>query len=793
MKSHISRTAVQVAAAFATCLTAAAGAQTPPSETAELEEVVVSAQFRTERLQTTPLAITAVSEEMMRSKGQDNIYQVADSAPNVEIKKQGGPFGSSVSAFVRGVGQGDFNFALEPGVGMYIDDVYFSTLTGSAFEMVDLERVEILRGPQGTLQGRNAVGGAVRLITKKPTGESGGYAEVTTGSYSRAGVKAGGDFRLADTVFLRVTGASNSQNGYVKRLDYACANPSDPLVVAGRIPTANTGMSDCYLGTLGGQSYTAGRATLRWVPSEAVEVNVIGDITNDRSESQAQVLLRSNTAPQASVGRTGSNSGPGSVAVYGPWFQTGGTYRSYETYTDPTQPRPFATMPINHYSGKGIAMTVDYKLSDALSVKSITSRRSLSNDFATAMDGSPFNGETGWNQLRGKSFQQELRLNGSVGEALDFTLGAFYFSSQNQNRNRIDLGYVIPGVNFDFISDELADTDAKAVFLHTVWHALPSFNVTAGIRYTDESKAQDLGRLNSADGGLTCSPFFASLCPTGYPPTVTYAKKRYDYRLSLDYRISDNIMAYATHSTGFKGGGVSPRFFFTSHILPFKPETVKAYEAGIKADLLARKLRINLAVFQNDYKDQQGGAPGSTCPELTPSAPCLATFNLTDTRNRGVELEVAYRPVAGTQVDLSASTIDNKYTRIPAQTLANPLFRANISAPPGTPKYKASVGLQHTFSLASGNTLTPRVDLNYESERQAATTASLDVPMMAVTNARLTWRSESARWESSIALMNVFDRYYYYTIFDLNPFGGWTTAQPAPPRTWQLTLRRNLN
>jgi iron complex outermembrane receptor protein len=274
---------------------------------------------------------------------------------------------------------------------------------------------------------------------------------------------------------------------------------------------------------------------------------------------------------------------------------------------------------------------------------------------------------------------------------------------------------------------------------------------------------------------------------------VTYAKQRYDYRLSLDYKFSDQLMVYATHSTGFKAGGVSPRFFFTTHILPFQPETVKAYELGLKSDLFANKLRLNLALFQNDYKDQQGGAPGSVCPDLTPSAPCLSTFNLTDTRNRGAELEIAFRPIATTQIDLSASTIDNDYTRIPAATLANPLFRANIDAPPGIPKYKVSVGLQQTIGLPSGASLTPRVDVNYESTRQAATTAALDVPSATIANARVTWRSESEDWESSIALLNAFDKYYYYTIFDLVTFGGWTTAQPAPPRTWQLSVRRNFN
>jgi iron complex outermembrane recepter protein len=781
-----SRAAVRVISLCALASPASVLAQDTPAEDAGgLQEVVVTAQFREEKLQDTPLAITAVTEEMMRARGQDSIFDVTQQAPNVEIKKNSGPFGSSTSAFIRGVGQADFNFALEPGVGMYIDDVYFSTMTGSAFEIVDLERVEVLRGPQGTLQGRNSIGGSVRLITRKPTGEGSGYAEVTTGRYNRFGARAAGEFALGENLFLRVTGASNSQDGYVERRDFACVSPA--LAASLGITSTGTGKSNCRVGTLGGQSYTAGRANLRWVASDKLEFNLIGDITNDRSEASAMVLLEAQSIPVL---------GP----QWGPWFNvTPGEYFTYETFGNTTAGpgpgftrTPYSTPPINHFQGYGGALVVDYAINDTMALKSITSRRSISNDFATAHDGSPISGETGFNELSGHSFQEELRLNGTAGP-VDYTLGLFYFTQNNRNRNRIDIGYIAGEGNFDFISDEVAESKSKAAFVHTVWHATDRLNITAGLRYSDEEKDQLLARLNSGDGGLTASAIFPALIPLGgYPPVVTFSGDRFDYRLSLDYRWTDTFMTYATNSTGFKNGGVSPRFFFVSHILPFDVEKLNAFELGFKSDLLDRRMRLNGSVFLNKYTDQQTPAAGSICPGLSPPSPCLATVNGQDSEYRGAELELTLQPIDATLIDLSLSWIDSKYTRVDPLVLANPNFIRDPDAPVGIPQYKFSLGVQHAFTLGNSSTITPRVDYNYEAERTGAVSNSAVTPSFGVVNARVAWDSEDRRWQTAVGVTNLTDKYYFYNIFDISTFGGWTAGQPAPPREWSLSFRRNF-
>lgn len=761
-------------------------------ENAGLEEVVVTAQFREEKLQETPIAITAVTDEMMQARGQAAIYDVTQQAPNVQIKKQSGPYGSSTSAFIRGVGQGDFNFALEPGVGMYIDDVYFPTLTGSAFEILDLQRVEILRGPQGTLAGRNSIGGAVRLITKQPSGEGGGYAELTTGSFSRIGGKAAGNIKLADNLFLRLTAASNSVGGHVKRLDFACAEPA--LAAAHAIGSSiGYGKEGCQLGTLGGEAFTAGRAALRWAASDALEFNLTADLTRENNEAAAMVLIQAQNIPAM---------GPS----WGPWFEVSkGGYYTYETFADTTSGfnpvvgfnrTPYTTPPINKFTGWGLALTIDYKLTDALALKSITSRRNLANDFATADDGSPLDGETGFNELKGHSFQQELRLNGTAGP-VDYTAGLFYFTQKNTNNNRIDIGYVIDQGSFDFISHEVANSRSEAAYGHVVWHVTGQFDVTAGLRYSKEKKEQLLARLNPGDGGQSGSllPFFAELLPAGgFAPLKTFEGNRLDYRISLDYKFTDSFMVYANHSTGFKNGGVSPRFFYAAHIIPFGMEKLKAYELGFKSNLFERKLQVNGAVFLNKYLDQQVGAPGSVCPWLAPApvAPCLAITNLQDSENKGAELEVSWKPTRNTLIDASGSWIDSKYTRISPLVTSNPYFIKDPKGVPGLPQYKYSIGAQQSFDLPNGGSLTPRLDYNYEAERRPAVSNAAGVPSYGLLNARLAWDSAGREWQVAVAVTNLTDKYYFNNVFDLATFGGWTTAQVGRPREWTLSARKTF-
>src|SRR5687767_10044938 len=221
--------------------------------------ILVTAQFREQNLQDTPIAITATTGEMLEARGQTNIADVAAQAPNVSLRPQPQNGGSGLIAFIRGVGQVDFNYALDPGVGVYIDDVYIPTLSSSLLELIDLDRIEILRGPQGTLAGKNSIGGAIKLFSARPRGDGSGSLRVGYGSFNELSVRGMADIGISDTLALRISGMTRSRDGYVGMLDYAQTHPGST------VPHNNArGIDNSDYETMGGQDITAVRGALRW-------------------------------------------------------------------------------------------------------------------------------------------------------------------------------------------------------------------------------------------------------------------------------------------------------------------------------------------------------------------------------------------------------------------------------------------------------------------------------------------------------------------------------------------------
>src|SRR5262245_34659932 len=427
---------------------------------AQLDEIVVTATFRETNVQDTPIAITAVNSEMLENRGQTNIVQVAAQAPNVTMTPAGQGSGSAMITFIRGIGQTDFNYALEPGVGMYVDDVYYPNLTGSMVELLDIDRVEIARGPQGTLAGRNSIGGAVKIYSVEPThGANAGQAELTVGNFDQIAIKGAADLTFVeDKLSARISGVSSSRNGYVTRVDYKCTHPSWPG------PAFNNGRLDnCKLGDLGGESFTGGRFSLLWTPSDTVQVKVLGDLINSDNESAAQVLTRvteSRHIPRAAGGTGQFNpvSGlfegtfldtDGSLATtadrvyltsqfvtHGPYRGDPGTndpYTTYATFLDPmpTQPtRPYSPQTMDpgvEFDDQGLSVQLDWDISDNLSMKWISAMREYEDIFAYDTDATPFFGQGGTQGLSHEHTSHEVRFSGvGLNERLDYTLGAYY-------------------------------------------------------------------------------------------------------------------------------------------------------------------------------------------------------------------------------------------------------------------------------------------------------------------------------------------------------------------------------
>ena len=760
------------------------------------EEIVVTAQFRSQDIQKTPLAITAVNAAMLEARSQTNVSDVANRAPNVTLTTASGGLGGSqaTSITIRGVGQSDFNLAVEPGVGMYVDDVYYGTMYGSMLDLLDLDRVEILRGPQGTLSGKNSEGGAVKLFSKRPSDETEGYVEVGAGSFDHRLLRAGANFALVpDKLSFRVTGLAEKQDGFVTRYDYQCftGQPADQL---NNIPSlARGGPEGCKLGTEGGKDVLALRAALRWQISPAIDTTITVDDTRDRSDPAPSVLTYQ-----------GVWHGPGFslIGPPGPNFASNfvppkGSYHNFANYCGLiATPSQYCANPVNRLDAWGVSNVLNADLGGGFSLKSITAFRKLDQSSVKDNDASPFPRAMNAWTVDYKQFTQELRLNGVIGDIANWTVGGFYFRADAMQGGRINLDgttdNIIPfAVPTDFVFSDPVKIVSKSGFAHLELRPLARLTVTGGVRFTDDYKRYDFvrGLAPGYTGGLVDSSIIATNGASG-----VFKGSRWDFRAALAYQATPDVNIYAQFATGFKGGGINPRPYYVLQIQPFAPETVKSYELGFKSQWFDRRLRLNVAAFHNKYQDIQ--LTLSSCPSLIPpGAPpnCYLPANVGSATINGAEAEVELRPASGFLIDSSLSYLDFQYKQVDPATLVT-----LSDKPPFTPKWKFSVGAQYEVQLGSSGSITPRIDFQTQSEQYSAARnfPNNRIPAYGIVNGRLTYRSSDRNWQVALAVTNVFDKYYAVYIDDnSSPHVApdqWVTIQPGRPREFQLSLKRNF-
>ncbi|MCW6533533.1 TonB-dependent receptor [Sphingomonas lycopersici] len=736
------------------------------------QDIVVTAQFRNQRLQDVPLAITAVDSMMLDARSQNNITQVAKQAPSVVVVPAGGAFGPSIGASIRGVGQFDFNPAYEPGVGLYIDDVYYATLTGGVFDLLDLDRVEILRGPQGTLAGRNSEGGAIKLYSKRPDANEGGYVEAGYGARNAINLRGSADFKITDTLFGRVAGVFKRQDGFVDLVDYGCARPGNPENIA-----ATRAAGTCTVDKLGETDYKGLRGQLRWNPSDAVDITLSGDYTYQNQTNAPEVTTYS-TNPNYLCGR-------------------------YCTFAD-FSTKGYNFQHTNQFKGGGGSLNAVFKLADDLSLNSITAYRAYTatfgtdDDFSPGVESTPGDPNTrkeagGFNRLRHHFFSQEVRLNGAfLDRAVEWTIGGYYSSQKTTYFTLQNIGYIVPGAYLTFMGNDPVNANSKAAFATAIVHpGIEGLTLTGGIRYTKEHKDYTFVRVNpdgSPLSGLAAAFGLGAL--NGL--TAKFDGDRVDYRASVDYRFSPAVLLYGTISTGFKGGGTSARPFTAQQALQgtFKPETLTNYEIGIKTDLFDRRLRLNLSAYIDEYKDIQ--LPLRDCTAYG-GGPCGVVANAGNARNKGVELEISATPTPGLSIDGSMSYIHSRLTTVSAALGSD--YRIGDPAT-FSPAWQASAGIQYKAQLGgNAGSITPRVDYTY-NDRQFTGRAlgfAYYLPAYSLVNARLTWRNSKEDLELSASVTNLFDKYYYNSMFaSVYSFSGTAYQQIGRPREWMLTVKKTF-
>ena len=810
---------IAIAVAFSATSTPAF-AQDEDDDESYLDEIIVTSRFREENIQQTPIAITAITGEELEIRAFAAAYEVGYTVPNASLRPAQAAFGNTMTAFIRGIGQYDFNFAFEPGVGIYIDDVYHPFTMGSQIDLLDLARVEVLRGPHGTLFGRGAIGGAIRYVTEQPQGDGSGNIQLTYGDYDRVDIRASYDFALVEEkLFARVAGVSKSRDGHQDVIDFACAFPSESGNLLPLTPNLGRG---CKVGTQGGEDVTGIRAQLRLVANDRLEFGLTYDYLDDNSEARADTLT--------DVGDSGIDDFYKQFVLtdmlniaYDERFLPPNPYVSYATYSDPISTLKFE--PVTAFEKESISGTVDWDITDTVNAKLILATTDITSRFATDADGSPLNMQTvdGFQQIESNTV--ELRVSGRAMDRLDWTVGGFYYDGSADSNQTVSIPWLTmfldqflpnafgPSVllgewtfqeaaaalhddweHYTFVtSNNLHDFSHESFFAHFVFDLTDSLSINFGGRVSDDEKHVQFDNTRVVN------------------PSVTVADSRTDWRVGVDFQMNDDMMLYGSVSTGYRPGAYNPRPFQPTQVVAVSAEEATSYDLGIKMDLFDNTLRLNLAGFFFDYEERILPAGGTECvlasfppPVYTsadPSDPgavqdsdgrwCFATVPMTFYVNTpaeitGFEGEVTWRPTDALTIhgQIGVLSWDSPDIDTCATCISDlPIY---------VPDQNWAVGINYDIPLANGGTLSPRVDAYGQSEICAASTSLPGcVDGYELVNASILWDSPDQGWQIQLGLTNLTDEDYFLNAFDLVQFGQQTVEkQPGRPQEWYVTLRR---
>lgn len=777
--------------------TTAARQASPP----QLTEIIVTAERTSQNLQTTPISITALSAKDIEQHGFTNVLDVAQVAPSLTILPGGNYSGSSALAYIRGVGQDQFTYAFEPGVGFYVDDVYYGTVYGSIFDLGDISNIQVLRGPQGTLFGMNNEGGAILLSTPEPKGDDSGQVELGYGSFHREYLKGEFDVPLIPgKLALRVSGGLNDVNGYVSRIDFACAKPG----AAGNLKPATTA-AGCQVGTEGGHNTVLLHTALKWWVTDDLTVVVRGDLLDDRSEAGVEdTLIRNPPEPGSPAAQYDQYV---ALPLYGisasnPAFVTGNPYTSYSTYTSPGTG---TTVPaVNNEFFRAISTTIDWKALPGVHVKDIIGYQKYESEFANT-DGTPLAaGFLEDNKLDHRQFSEELQLSGKLlDNRLEWLTGAYYYSSWGLYGGHIELpntGIIPPGtpgfppgglwgLNFD-LDDPTVEKTASG-FIHLVYHVTSKLSAELGARYSTDDKSQQYNHTYTA---TVPANFIFTPGTLVYPPGTggSTSLSHTDPKFALQYQWTPNLMTYAQVATGYKTGGLNPKPVLLTDIVPFRPETLTAYEVGVKSEWLDHRLMLNADTYLSEYKDIQ--LSEFLPPPLGDGGTIVV--NASRARIQGVELDMRARLFRGFELDGGMSFLNYKTLALGAPS--SDLSGMTLSTrPPNIPRWKGSLGAQYTLSLGNAGEITARADYSYRSRvfYDLANTPAGAQGGFGLLNTRLEWDDAAGKWSAALEISNATDKLYYYSLGPaLNADGSLfaLTGTPALPRTELFTITRKF-
>jgi iron complex outermembrane receptor protein len=782
-KLLMSVVAMSVASAWA----ASARAQDPlPSQTTvgnEVAEVLVTARRRAERAQDVPIALSVIGGDQLRATDVANVRELYRQVPSLSVSI---PNARNTSLLIRGVGASLANDGLVNSVGVFVDGVYYARAGSAGFDLVDLDRVEVLRGPQGTLFGKNTTAGALNIATKAPSFDLEGMGQLTLGDYGRVEARAMVSGPITDSLAFRFTAAYSRRDGFVDNV-----RTGDDL-------------NDFY--------DRSARAQLLWRPNEDFSLRIIGDFSRQSLDCCVNI--------PAFVATTLANGNPFPSGLYARSALLGYTPLPIDPFARKTD---IDTGQVINTVQKGISAEANLNL-PGHTLTSITAYRYWSFDPYNDLDlvGLPVLLEGAFHSSS-RTFTQEVRL-ASTGEGpISYVLGGYFlretlFSYAVQEFGSAAGVWILPGLPaaittpaFDGFGAELTDkpvTRSLAAFGQATWHLSDRVDLTAGLRYTDEKKhgyvmQTPFGGAPVASLPPAFQPAVQAIRDATSPPSYYAEDSRQEDNLSgtvnAAWTIAPDVLAYASYARGYKSGGIN----FT--VLPpgidrqVAPETADSYEVGLKTQFADRRVTLNLAAYRTDFTDYQStrifvNTSGSTVIFIT---------NAGKVRTQGIEGDLTAHITPDLTLRASAAYTDAKFVSYPNAPCPQEQFQSQSCDLSGrrlplVSKYSSYLGIdyQHPtrlFQMAGQGVMGfVNADYAWRSGFDGSTSALSGIDGYGLVNLRLGLRTEDRKTELTFWARNLFDEDYFTGLSAVAFNTGLYGAELGDPRTVGVTLRRSF-
>lgn len=744
-------------------LVGAAGAPTATAQEAGadayLDEVVVTARRREETLQEVPLSITVMSGEALERIGAVDIVEIGKQSPNVTLEVSRGT-NTTLTAFIRGVGQQDPVAGFESGVGLYVDDVYFNRPHAAVLDLYEVERIEVLRGPQGTLYGRNTIGGAIKYVTRPLAQDPEGKVRVSVGNYGQLDGLLSGSVPLSDNFRIGGAIAKFTRDGFGDNL------------------------------TLGTEQYDkdilGARATLEWDATEQLFFRLTADYTEDDSSPKAGHRL----LPAAVSGDPVSS--------------------------DVFDTRAGLSVPTQSVESSGVALLTEWTLNDQWMIRNIFSSREDDTFSPIDFDSLPVDDLDVPVTYTNEQISEELQLLYS-GDRLNGILGYYYLDANAFNEFDVVLGPLgnligVPGLNANTLGD--VDTETWSLFADFTYDVTDSISASVGVRYTSDERTSRVlrrtfaGGISPTFGGsavvvATTSDFLGSAKDTEFSP-----------RVSVSWQPSDAHNLYFSYSEGFKGGSFDPRAQTTGapdldndgivsadeifRFMRFEPETVKSYELGWKLTALDNRLATSLAVFFADYEDVQ--IPGSigvdTDGDGINDTFTGVTTNAGKAELPGIEFEGLFQANDNWSFGWALGYLDAEYKEFIDASGTNVADQAVFQ---NTPELTATANATFETPLALfgvGGSFAVITSLSYRDDTSQFEfpNALLDQDAFTLWDLSLVWESDEGDWRAGLHGKNLTDEEYKVAGYDFPALGleGNVTAFYGNPSTVTLSVERRF-